>query len=135
MPRDLKKDLELCNKATKGPWYTGGIDGVPNRLIATTSFFGGGKVYTRGQDASPGADAEFIAAAREGWPEAIERAMRAEKALEIACVILADIADNCAFDLSVVCRQNSDCDKDPSKCHQEYFLELASELEREDLNA
>ncbi len=84
MPRDLKKDLELCNKATKGPWYTGGIDGVPNRLIATTSFYGGGKIYTRGQEANPGADAEFIAAARDGWPEAIKRSIEAEaKILEL----------------------------------------------------
>lgn len=84
MARNLKKDLELCNKATKGPWYTGGIDGVPNRLIATTSFFGGGKVYTRGQDANPGVDAEFIAEARTGWPEAIKRSIEAEaKILEL----------------------------------------------------
>ena len=83
MARDLEKDLELCNKATKGPWYTVPKEGTPNRLIATTSFFGSGKIYTRGQDANPGSDLEFIAEAREGWPEAIERAIEAEKSLEI----------------------------------------------------
>lgn len=77
MHRDLQKDLELCSKATKGPWYIDKVDG-PNRLIATTSFYGGGKIYTKGQEASPGADAEFIAEAREGWPGAIKRAMVAE---------------------------------------------------------
>lgn len=78
MARDLQKDLEICNRATKGPWYVGAKEGITNRLIATTSFFGSGKVYKQGQDANPGADLEFIAEAREGWPEAIERAMKAE---------------------------------------------------------
>jgi len=78
MPRDLKKDLEICSKATRGPWYIGPKEGVPNRLIATTSLFGSAKIYTRGQDASPKNDTEFIAEARTGWPQAIKRAMESE---------------------------------------------------------
>ena len=91
MARDLQKDLELCNEATKGPWYVGAKENGPNRLIANVSYFGFGKIYTRGQDANPGADIMFIAAAREGWPEAIKRAMKAEaqvKELENKCKLV-----------------------------------------------
>ena len=127
MARDLQKDLEICNKATRGPWYTVPKEGTPNRLIATTSFFGGGKIYAKGQEASPGVDAEFIAAAREGWPEAIERAMRAEKALELACEYIAEIATDCPFDLPYKCPDNKKCNKYPKQCNMEYYLELARE--------
>lgn len=67
--RDLKADLELCNKATPGPWVFNGISvlGAHGLLIARTP---------------NDADAEFIAQAREGWPHAIERAMRAEAEVE-----------------------------------------------------
>ena len=69
--RDLKADLELCNKATQGPWrhewtpecseiYAPGVD-KPIVLV--------------GHDPH---DAEFIVQAREGWPHAIERALKAE---------------------------------------------------------
>jgi hypothetical protein len=64
--RDLKADLELCNKATPGPWVFNGISvlGAHGLLIARTP---------------NDADAEFIAQAREGWPHAIERALKAEE--------------------------------------------------------
>lgn len=127
MPRDLEKDLELCNEATKGPWYVGAKENGPNRLIANVSYFGFGKIYTRGQDANPGADIMFIAAAREGWPEAIERAMRAEKALELACEYIAEIATDCPFDLPYKCPDNKKCDKYPKQCNMEYYPELARE--------
>lgn len=67
--RDLKADLELCNKATPGPWVFNGISvlGAHGLLIARTP---------------NDADAEFIAQAREGWPHAIDRAMRAEAEVE-----------------------------------------------------
>jgi hypothetical protein len=65
MKRDLKADLELCNKATPGSWVFNGISvlGAHGLLIARTP---------------NDADAEFIAQAREGWPHAIERAIKAE---------------------------------------------------------
>jgi hypothetical protein len=65
MKRDLKADLELCNKATPGSWVFNGISvlGAHGLLIARTP---------------NDADAEFIAQAREGWPHAIERALKAE---------------------------------------------------------
>jgi hypothetical protein len=78
--RDLKADLELCNKATPGPWknfsdtfeptvYTKELDGCRGSCIAR--MFG---LYTEHTKAN----AEFVAQAREGWPHAIERAIKAE---------------------------------------------------------
>lgn len=68
MPRDLIKDLELISKATPGPWvfdkYDVDIWSQPNLWrVANVRLY---------------ADMQFIAAAREGWPEAIERAIKAE---------------------------------------------------------
>ena len=69
--RDLKADLKFCDRATQGPWrhewksycseiYAPGVD-KPIILV--------------GHDPH---DAEFIVQAREGWPHAIERALKAE---------------------------------------------------------
>ena len=96
--RDLKKDLALCEKATPGPWECllgewgcyaeceneSGCNAqkeascpyyhqmypanVPEALTVEDGDYWG---YSD-------ADAEFIAASREGWPEAIGRAIRAE---------------------------------------------------------
>ena len=97
--RNLKADLELCNKATPGPWVKderGGCVAVYPRSIGEVNCMGeseGKRIFYKGgykvldkdgrfkhwevypQDI---ADAEFIAQAREGWPHAIERAMKAE---------------------------------------------------------
>ena len=75
---DLQKDLLICEKATLGPWmavdwfvYTddAGIQ------IADCDF---------GSDGNPDGDenSAFIVAAREGWPEAINRAIAAEAEVE-----------------------------------------------------
>ena len=83
--RDLRKDLETCNQATPGPWKR---NEKPS--------FGDWWVYVGGQHICllPAdkkgthfgemfkANAEFIAAAREGWPHAIERAITAEAEVE-----------------------------------------------------
>ena len=77
--RDLKADLELCDKTTSEVWdnfsdasceygvYVAGYDSEysihPQELVATCE-----KVE----------NANFIAQAREGWPHAIERALEAE---------------------------------------------------------
>ena len=69
--RDLKEDLKFCNRATQGPWrhewnpdcsevYAPGVD-KPIALVGHNPY-----------------DAEFIVQAREGWPHAIERAIKAE---------------------------------------------------------
>lgn len=85
MKRDLKADLELCDKTTSEVWdnfsdasceygvYVAGYDSEysihPQELAATCE-----KVE----------NANFIAQAREGWPHAIERALEAEAKLEKA---------------------------------------------------
>lgn len=82
--RDLKADLELCNKATRGPWVVDSSGKYPHVIvdIEQRDIMG---VYC----AKP--DIEFIAQAREGWPHAIERAMRAEK---LACELVG-MLDRC----------------------------------------
>ena len=97
--RDLKVDLELCNKATPGPWICDlrvGCVAVYPENIGRVNCMGdseGKRLFYRNgfqvkdengyfkewcvkpQDAD---DAEFIAQARVGWPHAIERAIKAE---------------------------------------------------------
>ena len=71
MKRDLKADIKFCDRATQGPWrhewnpdcsevYAPGID-KPIILVGHDPY-----------------DADFIVQAREGWPHAIERAIKAE---------------------------------------------------------
>ena len=96
--RDLKADLEICNKATPGPWKCRGedCDGI------NTAYYPENKIRTEGYGCDNTfiadlnddeyhiysslqeqiANAEFIAQAREGWPEAIERAIKAEAEVE-----------------------------------------------------
>ncbi|WP_427050440.1 hypothetical protein [Paenibacillus sp. TC-CSREp1] len=82
MKRDLHADLALCVAATSGPWFS-----VENAY--TWQLFGGlygnlqlVKAPKRGTNYAeywPGEDdARFIAESREGWPEAIRRAIAAE---------------------------------------------------------
>ena len=101
--RDLKADLELCNKATPGPWYAGVTDDerFMNLHYVTTEprsyRHDGERAFVEGlirRDKvvaitllqTPrfvdcwqfGENTRFIAEAREGWPHAIERALKAE---------------------------------------------------------
>lgn len=80
--RDLKADLEICNAATPGPWVEIG-DGdfvVQNQWLEDGDFRQGiCKLLHKPQKQC---DAQFIAQAREGWPEAIERAIAAEAEVE-----------------------------------------------------
>ena len=68
--RDLKADLEICNKATPGPW-------IQDRCNVSAQGYTLFITYVSGKN-----DAQFVAAAREGWPEAIERAIKAEDEVE-----------------------------------------------------
>ena len=79
--RDLKKDLEICEKATPGPW-TQGFNNAGQRS-RNVRYDGIGCICSCSQDYGPKtkesiANATFIAAAREGWPEAVNRAITAE---------------------------------------------------------
>ena len=103
MKRDLKADLELCNKATPGPWYAGATDDehFMNLHYVTTEprsyRHDGERAFVEGLIRKDkvvaitllqtprfvdcwqfGENTRFIAEAREGWPHAIERALKAE---------------------------------------------------------
>ncbi len=69
--RDLLADLKFCDRATQGPWrhewksycsevYAPGVN-IPIILVGHDPY-----------------DADFVVQAREGWPHAIERALKAE---------------------------------------------------------
>lgn len=89
--RDLRKDLEICNKATPGPWewledtWNGGYKGIigPNdREVLFPDHRNDGDDGDAWFDEFPSeADREFIIEARTGWPAAIKRALVAEDAL------------------------------------------------------
>lgn len=78
MVRDLKADLELCNITPKiaDSWATG-IEFLEDREEPAARLC---VVVVQRQIsiASARALASFIAAARHGWPEAIQRAIEAE---------------------------------------------------------
>ena len=81
--RDLKADLELCEKATWGKWRAvmnvlGLVSKVEfthlhkgEKLCGSICFVEGGCNHEN--------DAVFIAEAKQGWPHAIERALKAEE--------------------------------------------------------
>lgn len=158
--RDLKADLELCEKATKGPWEIGvtylmGLvnDGSDPNWVPPKKMPKGECTFCHGKDTfvkefkdedgrnfhvhrfpepkdwrriwnaegekivgnydwEDGGiciskeDAKFIAAAREGWPEAIHRAMELEeKLVQIAKksgLCPAEIGLENSFDCEVV---------------------------------
>ena len=108
MKRDLKADLELCNKATPGPWYrkkTGAnFKGFSSEVIIadTSRYATGNKVYAEPKGGQfPANDADFIAQAREGWPHAIERAIKAESLVRELVGVIDDL-----------CRQINQCGLD-----------------------
>jgi chromosome segregation ATPase len=86
--RDLAGDLELCKKATPGNWI------AENDSVSSYINFEDGKYYGEIGVIDGGCnyrnDAAFIAAARTGWPAAIERAIAAEARVESALSELAE---------------------------------------------
>lgn len=84
--RDMLRDLELCKKATPGPWIalpeTCGPDGMEvyqEESMGCICIVGDPR--PRGEN-RPTENMHFIAEAREGWPHAIERALKAEAEVE-----------------------------------------------------
>jgi hypothetical protein len=110
MKRDLKADLKVCDRATQGPWrhewnpdcseiYAPGVD-KPIILVGHDPY-----------------DADFIVQAREGWPHAIERALKAEalaqKLLDVlGRVIPSYIVGRLEVDLDSVLEANGLLKKD-----------------------
>ena len=80
--RDLRADLEICEKATPGPWTpTPGNEFVAQDKYDEDDCRQG--ICRLLHKPKRKEDSEFIAAARTGWPEAIERAIKAEDKLEM----------------------------------------------------
>ena len=124
--RDLKADLELCNKATPGPWYAGVTDDerFMNLHYVTTEprsyRHDGERAFVEGlirRDKvvaitllqTPrfvdcwqfGENTRFIAQAREGWPHAIERAIKAESLVRELVGVIDEFCrqiNQCGFD-------------------------------------
>lgn len=69
--RNLVEDLTICEAATPGTWKYNG-----NEVVATE------KPFVGIAGAMSEEDCEFIAAARDGWPEAIRIAIAAEEEVE-----------------------------------------------------
>lgn len=91
--RDLLKDREICDAATLGPWEMTHTDhGDWREVLIPTGIKTGKRVvisadggFTPNDDCwrqgQVEANALFVAAAREGWPAAIDRALAAETEL------------------------------------------------------
>ncbi len=71
--RDLEADLAICEAATAGPWTWQSWEHDRDRVLIETELFLVADAMSISEE-----DAEFIAAAREGWPYAIRRALEAE---------------------------------------------------------
>jgi hypothetical protein len=92
--RDLQADLEICNKATPGPWEATSESDEDVRVcqieneecVCCLALMGDynweKEEWKEGSKKQWNKDAEFIAASREGWPHAIERAIKAEAEVE-----------------------------------------------------
>lgn len=93
--RDLAADLALCEAATPGPWrYEDGDVNRRDPRPAVLTYFD----YEEGEwfihaDFADKDDAIFSAAAREGWPIAIRRAMAAEAKLQYLLYICGELAE------------------------------------------
>ena len=82
--RDLKADLKICNKATPGPWRAG-----ESFVITFHDEWICEVVGEYSMDCED--NMRFVAQAREGWPHAIERAMRAETLVRELVGVIDDL--------------------------------------------
>jgi hypothetical protein len=137
--RDLQKDLELCQKATRGPWIAlpamCGPDGMEVYQVESMGCIClVGDPRPRGEN-RPTANMHFIAAAREGWPHAIDRALKAEAEVEklrdeVERLKLLEVREEVLYDFATkyLCPWETECLKpfhDASDCVDcwEKFLE------------
>lgn len=85
--RDLQADLEICNKATPGPWiHRNGV--LPEVVILEKE-----EAFNLVAECPGNINAAFIAAARKGWPHAIERAINAEAEVERLKLMVKSITE------------------------------------------
>ena len=81
--RDLEADLAICEAATPGPWRINDDSRYSNCLVWGSRGSGRGAIAeVRDYNLSWRDNVRFIAAAREGWPYAIRRALEAESEID-----------------------------------------------------
>jgi hypothetical protein len=105
LSRDLAAELALCGEATPGPWVYPVPGATSAEAIGAALPAAPGHPRRRGtrvvatsrlafkSSRQCEADAVFIAAAREGWPAALRRALAAEAEVARLRATLAEIAD------------------------------------------
>lgn len=84
--RDLLHDLAICEAATPGPWHSSTnrhpeFSGKPWGSINARNGIQIG-TWSGSRNANYSADNRYVTEAREGWPEAIRRAIEAEAEVE-----------------------------------------------------
>lgn len=107
--RDLQADLEICNKATPGPW-------IQDRCNVSAQGYTLFITYVSGKN-----DAQFIADARKGWPEAITRAINAEAEVER----LRKELDKYKRAYAEICHQFNFGDESDYRAMYDYWLDWA----------
>lgn len=81
--RDYQKDLEICERATKGPWNSEKMaKQVTDKRIASEFIVKAADGTFAGLINITDEDAEFIAITREALPHYIKRCMELEEALQ-----------------------------------------------------
>lgn len=126
--RDLKADLELCNKATHGKWQASYDDDIKDDVrvcqvengecVCCLALMGNYDYdlgeWHYGDIAEWRANADFIAAARTGWPEAIERAIKAEELAHKLGQLVAeedDVIKQASTELAALREENEELKK------------------------
>lgn len=132
--RDLRKDLEICKKATPGPWEYDGMHqeittphGDSYWLILSECRSAPDQLYKRDRFGHEyDANFAFIAAAREGWPHAINRAIKSEGFIEkLKLGVLYD-------ELAQLRKSSRDCANCEFKANKHYQDKIATLTEEND---
>lgn len=82
--RDLEADLEICAKATPGPWRHDALDALDTPEGWVCQFYEGADSNTQEIRDFPNFENNivFVREARTGWPHAIQRALDAEERVD-----------------------------------------------------
>lgn len=105
MKRDLHADLALCEAATNGPWthsrfaagYVMTDDDKCTIVASVVEYNEDGSIHKKFAGEECLANRTLIAESREGWPEAIRRAIAAEAEVERLSAFIQSESE-CAID-------------------------------------
>jgi len=102
--RDLHADLAICNAATSGPWIE--TDGGYVIVLDGTRPEGRGDFIAECDNIE---NARFIEVARDAWPHAIERALKAEaRVIELEAAVREVDKTAAKYDVTL---EDEDCDR------------------------